>query len=263
MTSFLKKLFGAKIPVLFCTAFILSTGVYGQSYTKAEWSRIKMDSTWNYGEGKAAGIIGKYAPKVDSLFVVIGRTDAELRSYVPESPLSNLATDIMLEFGTSLLQKGSGDSSAKADMSLVNFGGIRASLPAGDVTPYDIISIFPFNNEVVIVDLPGKYVRELVENFARRGRVEAMSGVEIVINKKVLEKCLVAGEPISDDRTYKVVTIDFLLGGGDSVYALKYAAEVLHAGIYMRDVIIDYFKRESEAGRTITSEKDGRSVLIR
>jgi len=135
-----------------------------------------MDSTYNFSTGKAAKVIGKYRPAVDSLLVPIGKTREELKSYPPEDKLSNLAGDIMLAYGTEYLQKTTGNATAKADMSITNFGGIRASMPEGDVTSFDIISIFPFDNKIMILDLEGKYVRELMENFAKRGRVEAMGG---------------------------------------------------------------------------------------
>lgn len=236
---------------------------YGQNYSKAVWSRTKMDSTYNFSTGKAAKVIGKYRPAVDSLLVPIGKTREELKSYPPEDKLSNLAGDIMLAYGTEYLQKTTGNAAAKADMSITNFGGIRASMPEGDVTSFDIISIFPFDNKIMILDLEGRYVRELMENFAKRGRVEAMGGVRLKIDKNVLVECTVAGAPIDDNRIYKVVTIDFLLGGGDSVYALKYAKHAEDCGVYMRNVVIEYIRNLSAQGKMVESEIDGRAVVIK
>ena len=248
----------------FMALFILGTmPVFGQSYKKAEWSREKMDSVYDYSGGKAAGVIGKYRPAVDSLLVPIGKTREELKSYPPEDKLSNLAGDIMLAYGTEYLKKTTGNDAAKADMSITNFGGIRASMPAGVVTSFDIISIFPFDNKIMVLDLEGKYVRELMENFAKRGRVEAMGGVRIKIDKNKLVECIVAGEPIDDSRIYKVVTIDFLLGGGDSVYALKYAEKVQDCGVFMRNVVIDHIKKLDAEGKMVEAEKDGRAVVIK
>lgn len=248
----------------FMVLFMLGTmPVFGQNYKKAEWSQAKMDSAYNYSNGKAAKVIGKYRPAVDSLLVPIGKTKEELKSYPPEDKLSNLAGDIMLSYGTEYLKKTTGNAAAKADMSITNFGGIRASMPAGDVTSFDIISIFPFDNKLMVLDLEGKYVRELMENFAKRGRVEAMGGVRLKIDKNKLVECTVAGEPIDDSRMYKVVTIDFLLGGGDSVYALKYAAKVEDCGVFMRNVVIDYIKKLTADGKLIEAGKDGRAVVIK
>jgi 2',3'-cyclic-nucleotide 2'-phosphodiesterase (5'-nucleotidase family) len=240
-----------------------ATLCFGQGYTKAEWSRTKIDYSWENPSGKAAKVIDKYRPSVEALLLPVGKTKEELKAYPPEGKLSNLATDIMLSYGTQYLQTKTGDNAAKVDMSITNFGGIRASMPAGDVTSFDIISIFPFDNKLMILDLEGKYVRELMENFAKRGRVEAMGGVRIKIDKNVLVECTVAGEPIDDNRIYKVVTIDFLLGGGDSVYALKYARKTENCEVYMRDVVIEYIKNLSAQGKTVEAELDGRAVVIK
>ena len=243
--------------------FLVAVFSYAQVNVKAEWSRAKMDSSWNYHTGAAAKVIGKYKPSVDSLLIPIGKTKEELRSYPPEDKLSNLASDLMLAYGTEYLKRTTGNSDAKADMSITNFGGIRASMPAGEVTSFDIISIFPFDNKLMVIDLEGKYVRELMENFAKRGRSEAMAGVRFKTDKNVLVECTVAGEPIDDNRIYKVVTIDFLLGGGDSVYALKYAKKAEDCGVYMRNVVIDYIKSLSAQGKFVEAEKDGRAVIIK
>ncbi len=240
-----------------------TTLCFGQQYSKVEWSRAKIDSSWDYPTGKAAKVIGKYRPEVDALLLPIGKTKEELKAYPPEDKLSNLATDIMMEYGTGYLKEKTGDANARIDMAITNFGGIRATMPAGDVTSFDVISIFPFDNKLMILDLEGKYVRELLENFAKRGRVEAMAGVRLKIDHNKLVECTVAGEPIDDNRIYKVITIDFLLGGGDSVYALKYAKKAEDCGVFMRNVVIDYIKNLSAQGKVIEAEKDGRAVVIK
>lgn len=222
-----------------------------------------MDSTWNAPEGRAAEIIGKYRPTIDSLMIPIGRTAEEMESYAPESPLSNLAADIMLEFASDYLKKSTGERDAEVDMAMTNFGGIRASLPGGDVTAYDVMSIFPFDNKIVILDLEGRYVRELLENFARRERVEALSGVRLVIENRELKKALVAGEEIDDGRIYKVATIDFLLFGGSNAEAFKKCGSYVDTGVFMRDMVTDYIKDKTAAGMMIESGKDGRTVVIK
>lgn len=255
-----KDVAGTMLLLLFIAGF--SGNLFAQNYKKAQWSRAKMDSTWNCSTGKAAQVIDKYRPSVDSLLLPIGSTEEELTSYPPEDKLSNFAADVMLDFGNKWLAENVGGG-VKADMSITNFGGIRASMPCGTVTSFDIISIFPFDNKVMILDLEGKYVRMLMENFAKRARVEAMGGVRLKIDHNQLVECTVAGEPIDDSRIYKVVTIDFLLGGGDSVFALKYASKAEDTGLFMRDVVIDHIKDLTAQGKKVEAQKDGRAVVIK
>lgn len=244
-------------------AIVCSCNGSGQNFSKLEWSRVRMDSTWDAPKGRAAEIIGRYSPTIDSLLIPIGRSTGQMDSYAPESPLSNLAADIMLDFATDYLRKSTGDSAAKADMAMTNFGGIRASLPGGDISAYDVMAIFPFDNKVVILDLKGRYVRELFENFARRERVEALSGVKLVIENKKVKEALVAGSPIDDERIYKVATIDFLLTGGSNAEAFKKCDSHIDTQTYLRDMISGYIKEETAAGRVIDARTDGRVTVIK
>ena len=86
---------------------------------------------------------------------------------------------------------------------------------------------------------------------------------QIVINKKVLEKCLINGKPIKDDKIYKVATIDFLLDGGDNVYALKYASKVIKTEKKLMDVYIDHIKSETAKGKVIDQKSDSRITIIK
>lgn len=256
MKKIQKSIFLAII-LIFGTATISQNTICAQNNKSISWSIVTIDSTWNPKEVMNTGkIIAKYKPSIDPLMAVIGQTDKELDKYTPESPLSNLSADIILQAAQKYIN-------GKVDIALTNFGGIRTSIPKGDISAFDILSVFPFNNKIVVLDIEGKYVRELMENFAKRGRVEAVSGVEIVINKKVLEKCLIGGAPIDDNKIYKLASIDFLLTGGDSVYALKYASSVIETGIILRDAVIEYIKKVADSGKKINAEKDGRVVIIK
>lgn len=220
-----------------------------------------MDSTWApKGQTVSGEIIAKYKPTIDPLTAPIGHAVKELTKKAPESPLSNLAADIILQYGQKYLDAHA--NGAELNMALTNFGGIRTSLPAGEITTFDILSIFPFDNRIVILELPGKSMRELMENFAKREKVEAMAGVEIEIADHQLKKCKIGGKDLDDNTLYRIATIDFLLGGGDSMYALKYATKIIETGTVLRDAVIEYIKQETAAGRKIDAEKDGRVVVI-
>ena len=216
-------------------------------------SRVLMDSTWDRGnEPVVAGIIEFYKPEMDRLMQqVIGVSDAEMRSGRPESLLSNFAVDALLEYSRKV-------SSGKVDFSLTNFGGLRAALPKGDISRYDIFSIFPFENYVVILDLPGSSVRALFDSFARN-RVEAFSwNIQLEIRAGALKDVLIDGEQIDDSRIYRVATIDFLMSGGDNVIALKDAVAVEQTGVLIRDVMISHIEKLTQSKKRVTSSISNR-----
>jgi 2',3'-cyclic-nucleotide 2'-phosphodiesterase (5'-nucleotidase family) len=184
---------------------------------------------------------------------VIGVSEHEMRSGRPESLLSNFAADAMLEYGRKV-------SSREVDFSLTNFGGLRASLPKGEVKRYDLFSIFPFENYIVVLDLPGTAVRELFESFAKN-RVEAFShNIKLEITDNQLKDVLLEGEQIDPYRTYRVVTIDFLMGGGDNLVALKSATDVEYTGVLLRDAILEIIESRTKAGEKLTSSITKRVV---
>lgn len=219
-------------------------------------SRVLMDSTWDRGnEPVVAGIIEFYKPEMDRLMQqVIGHTDYEMRSGRPESLLSNFAADAMLEYALKIDEKG-------VDFSLTNFGGLRAALPKGDIRRYDVFSIFPFENYLVIIDLPGSAVRQLFESFAQ-SRVEAFShNIQLEIKGKMLKDVLLEGEQIDPTRIYRIVTIDFLLDGGDSVSALKSATGVAQTGVLLRDAILDVIETATSKNKKVTSSITKRVII--
>lgn len=242
---------------------LCSNTAVAQNIKSHKWEYVVMDSTWNTTPSKlkSTEIIAKYKPKVDELMKPIGKTQMKMDKFAPESPLSNWSVDVILKYAQKYMEDN--NLPGKVDISMLNFGGIRTSLPNGEITPYDILSIFPFDNRVVILNIQGKFLKGLFENFAKRERVEALGGVEIKINKQRLEKLLIGGEPIDEEKFYNVATIDFLMNGSDNVYGLKNHRSVIETNTLMRDVVIEYVKAETAAGHTIKGEKDGRAIIIK
>lgn len=216
-------------------------------------TRVLMDSTWDKNnEPVVAGIIEFYKPEMDRMMQqVIGVSESEMRSGRPESLLSNFAADALLEYGREV-------SKGKVDFSLTNFGGLRAALPKGNIRRYDIFSIFPFENYVVILDLPGSSVRKLFETFAKN-RVEAFSwNIKLEIKGGQMKDVLIDGVQIDDSKIYRVITIDFLMSGGNNVLALKDAVEVEQTGALIRDVMIRKIERLTQTKKRVTSSLTGR-----
>jgi 2',3'-cyclic-nucleotide 2'-phosphodiesterase (5'-nucleotidase family) len=246
-------------------SLLISLPAMTQNYKSAEWDRVKMDSSYNSANKelkklKTHSIIAKYKPAVDSLYIIIGHTPNEIQKFPPESPLSNFAADAIRSTADKYMKERG--ESATTDMAVTNFGGIRTSIPAGNISTADIMSVFPFENRVVIVKMQGKYIRQMMQTFARTHRVEALSGVEVIINNGKLDKCLIGGKPIDDNKIYRIATIDFLIAGGDNVFSLKNNNGITETGILIRDAIIKMINKETAAGRDINPQKDGRVKII-
>lgn len=233
-----------------------------KNISEVRWSTVTMDSAWNKKfceEIDCAGIVARYKPEVDKFASVIGVCPTGLTRGYPESELGDWTVDALFSYAQNYLDTtGRGDR--KVDFALINSGGIRSEMPVGDVKRLDILTIFPFNNFLVIVEMPGKSVRTMMELFART-RVQVMSNVRLTVESKKVKECLIGGKPIEDDRTYNVATIDFLLSGGDGIFPLQKNTGVIESGVKVMDLIMKSIEDLTAAGNVIRKQKDGRVVI--
>lgn len=176
-------------------------------------------------------LVQEIVKNIDSVMnVVIAKTEVPLdgdRSLVRtrETNVGNLIADIMLERTQSI-------PGYEADVALANGGGIRAQLPAGDITKKDLYSLLPFeNNTLAIVEVTGAELKAALENGVSQvengaGRFPQISGMSFTYDprKPAGERVLevhVGDSPLDLEKTYKLATIDFLAAGGDDYKMLN------------------------------------------
>ncbi len=121
---------------------------------------------------------------------------------------------------------------AHVDAALINAGGIRGSLPQGDVTERSLVDVLPFENTVVLVRLLGRELKQVIQHGIRNasGAFPYVYGLQIKACPKSKKGWNLTGLnlqlpgktaiPVDDDSHYIVVTISYLAGGGDG-YPLK------------------------------------------
>lgn len=185
---------------------------------------------------------------------VIGYSPAVMEKYGPESELSNFTVDVIMD-------RVGKEMGKKIDVGISNFGGIRVDMPKGDIILDDMLSMFPFKNQLAYVELTGKQVRTMLETMAA-GRFQVLGGVRVVAEDGKLVSAEVAGEPIDDDKVYGVATISFLLTGGDG---LALGENALNVKVFEDEDIIDavlaFVNAETAAGRPIEYKADGRVTV--
>lgn len=177
----------------------------------------------------------KYKPGVEELKgTQVGRTQVLLNGEradvrTKETNLGNLIADGMLDAARAA---GTG-----AVMALQNSGGIRASIEAGPITMGDVLTVLPFNNDLVTMTLTGQEIKEALENGVSRipsadGRFPHVSGMRFIYDstKPAGERVLrmeVRGadgyEPIDLSQSYVMATNVFTAQGGDFYESLKQA----------------------------------------
>lgn len=191
----------------------------------------------------------------NDLSEIISYSDTSLIAYRPESPLSNFVSDLVLDFAKDLAEKI--EPPVKIDFSLVNNGGLRTSLPKGNITTNNIFELMPFENELVLLKLTGKQVSELVNFISSRGG-EGVSGISFGMRSGRAEDVLVQKKPLNPDSVYWMVTNDYIANGGDGMKILTFADQKIMTGAKIRDVIIDHLKKLKKEGKVVKAKTDGR-----
>lgn len=146
------------------------------------------------------------------------------------------------------------------DVAIINSGGIRVDMPAGDVIMDDIVSMFPFKNYLCYVALTGKDLEAMLHEMVSVRSVMPMSGVKLVLTGKKIDSILVGGKPIDPDKIYGIGTIDFLLDGGDKMNVAKNAKELIITETMVIDSMLPYVMSYKEQGKSIEYFVDDRLV---
>lgn len=224
---------------------------------KTEGRMISMDSKWDlHSDIEAVEILKPYKEKIDNMmYEVIGTSEMTMDKGHPESLLSNLVAEVLQQAAAQVLGK-------PADMGLINMGGLRNILPKGDITVSTVFEILPFENSLCILTMKGTDMKRLLTAIASL-RGEGVSGIRMEIAKdgKLLQ-VTVGGKPVEDEALYTVATIDYLADGNGSMDAFLQAEKrVCPESATLRGLFLDYVRKQTAAGKVITSKIDGRVII--
>lgn len=193
-------------------------------------------------------------PRMAYLKEVLAYAPREMTVYPPESELGNWSVDAVM-FGTQSV------TGRHVDAGVMNLGGIRRSMPQGDILLDDILSMFPFNNHLCYVVLKGEDLHYLLDVMAGRNHPEALGGVRLVIRDGKACDITVGGKPLDESGTYGVATIDFLLDGGDGISVARNAQELIITDVLVKDWMVPYIRTLGASGECVEYEKDGRVTV--
>ena len=153
-----------------------------------------------------------------------------------------------------------GKLNLKVDFALTNSGGIRESLPAGEITKGDVLAVLPFDNVLEVVALSGSEVRRLFDYIASiplgNGAFAQVSReVRVVYDSGRVRALTIAGRPIEDDKTYYMATCDYVAAGKDGYKAgLENMTGRENTSRSLAEVLIEYIQTKGK----IIPRVDGR-----
>jgi len=239
------------IVVLACT-LILSC--YPPAKTvKVESSVMKIDSVSVVKEDTTiTRILQPYKTKVDSeMKEILGYSEHAMIKNNPEGVLNNFIADLILKKANDYRP------SEKVDFCLLNSGGLRSALPKGAITLGKIFELMPFENMMVVVTLSGNDTRKMFDFIAKKGGLP-IAGFTMGIKDTTAVNVLLNGKPFDDKKEYRIVTSDYLAGGGDDMKFFSNPVKYENIGIKIRDAIVEYMKEETQKGNTFNAKLDKR-----
>jgi 2',3'-cyclic-nucleotide 2'-phosphodiesterase (5'-nucleotidase family) len=177
--------------------------------------------------------VARVAPLVDRHIAAIPVT---LPRHGSQYPLGNLIADA---------QRWEG----KGDVAIMNNGGIRTELRAGDATYGSLFEIQPFGNTLYSLTMTGSQLRGLLEAMLTKSPPnDHVSGMTIKYDpsrpasSRIVSVTMADGTPLSDARTYNVIVNDFIATGGEGYNAGGRATASKPLNVVDLDALIDYLK---------------------
>jgi 2',3'-cyclic-nucleotide 2'-phosphodiesterase (5'-nucleotidase family) len=134
----------------------------------------------------------------------------------------------------------------RADVAIMNNGGIRADLPEGPVTWGDLYQVQPFQNRLQRLTVKGSVLLQALEQCVAGEHLDChVSGVEVWYDpgrpsgQRVTRARLTAGKGIDRGETYTLAVSDFMATGG-SGFAMLAAAPAQDLDLVDLDALLRY-----------------------
>lgn len=173
----------------------------------------------------------------------ISYTSVDLNKSGDNSNLGNLLADYAFD-GADEWAKKNGIPGG-VDAALINIGGIRSSIGAGDILTKNVYEVMPFENEVLIVKMKGSDLKGLFDYYMTTQKNNPVSHLYIETDNGMTVRELVNGKEVEPTKDYYIATSDYLAMGGDNMTFFA-KGQLISTGIKLRDLFLEKFKANQE-----------------
>jgi 2',3'-cyclic-nucleotide 2'-phosphodiesterase (5'-nucleotidase family) len=166
----------------------------------------------------------------------------------------------------------------RADVSMAMSLNPKARIPKGPVTVRDIIGLYEYEAAPIVVEVTGKQLKEALEHSSRHFRAykpntplsdliddrfpsytyDVAEGItyELDISKPAGQRILnmrFRGQPVGETQKLRLATITFRVNGGAGYTMFKDARVISRSSKELRQLIIDWVKRNRHIPTTATN----------
>lgn len=247
-----------KIKYGFVALTLLLVSCTGHKHLAVQDTQTKhYTTTDNTVDSAIVKTIQPYKQSIDGkMHEVIGNAPVALTKKTPESTLGNFFAEAIFSFVKSApIIYESMDTLNMFTM--FNNGGLRTSVPQGNVMVGGMFELMPFENKLVIINLTGERLLKLL-NFIAEKDGAPVAGIRFVIKDKKATDIFINGKPFDATKTYYVATSDYLAGGGDKFFSADENKVMFRNDMLLRDILIEYCKNLTKQNKPITATIDGR-----
>lgn len=163
---------------------------------------------------------------------------------------------------------------AGVQIAMTNGGGLRTSIPAGEITAGKLYEVMPFDNTLYTMKLSGADIKENIEHGIMNDDIGwiQIAGVKVTYDPKaeagnrIVSMVLEDGNPVEMDKYYTVVTNDFMATGGDN-YNFDNAIDKVDTFIPIRDAMMEAVEKAGvispKRQNWLSEEKVGKIYVVK
>ncbi len=176
-----------------------------------------------------------------ALSIVIGETKILLQG--KRSIVRNNQTNLGRLIATSHMQR------AKADFSVMNSGGVRASIEEGEISYKDVLTVQPFGNTLAYVDMTGSEIIDYLNVVATKtkdsGAYAQFAGISMTVSDNQVSDVMIGGKALDVNSTYRFTIPSFNGAGGDGYPKINNHVNYVDTGYIDAEVLKDYIQEKS------------------
>ncbi|POC38576.1 bifunctional UDP-sugar hydrolase/5'-nucleotidase UshA [Vibrio vulnificus] len=138
---------------------------------------------------------------------------------------------------------------ARADFAVMNSGGVRDSIEAGEVTYKDVLTVQPFANILTYTDMTGKEVLDYLNVVATKpvdsGAYAQFAGISMTVANGKVSNVFIGGKQLRLDETYRFTVPSYNAAGGDGYPKLTGHPGYVNTGFVDAEVLKEFLEKNS------------------
>ncbi|OEF27425.1 bifunctional UDP-sugar hydrolase/5'-nucleotidase UshA [Vibrio rumoiensis] len=136
-----------------------------------------------------------------------------------------------------------------ADFAVMNSGGVRDSIAAGDITYKDVLKVQPFGNIVAYMDMKGSDVLDYLNAVGTKpvdsGAYVQFAGISMIVANGKVNDVKIAGKPLDMNKMYRFSIPSFNAAGGDGYPKISDKPGYVNTGFVDAEVLKDYLEKHN------------------